>query len=138
MTKLLILALAVATTYAASLQSSPSVGKEEFTCEMEGVCPVKETREALWMTPSVREYTCEECIQGMNYVEALMKDPLFMDMMVLRLKQSYCYLQDNEAKCQADVEEFFPSMHSAVVNHFLNPVDICAGQPACQEPTEAP
>ena len=56
-------------------------------CQAMGICDVKSV-----LVPEEREFTCQECIQGMEYVEALMKDPLFVDMMVLRLEQVLYFL----------------------------------------------
>lgn len=103
-----------------------------FVCQAEGICPVLEVQEVSSLSvPEAKEYTCQECVAGMEYVERLMKDPLFVDQMVLRLEQTYCFLAENEAQCKKDVQTYFPSMHATVVNHFLVPVDICAQQPVC-------
>ena len=59
-------------------------------CQAEGICEVRDV--TAMASQKTREFTCQECIQGMEYVEALMKDPLFVDMMVLRLEQVLYFL----------------------------------------------
>merc|ERR1711997_1244915 len=89
-----------------------------------------------------REYTCQECIQGMEYIEKVMKDPLFVDQMVYRLKTNYCFINAADYnQCVSDVTAYFPSMHRMAANHFLNPVDMCNDyllDHVCAPPTEAP
>merc|ERR1712043_15231 len=53
--------------------------------QAEGICDVKSV-----LVPEEREFTCLE------YIEALLKDPLFIDQMVVRIDQTYCFLADNE------------------------------------------
>merc|ERR1712241_1051453 len=102
-------------------------------CQAEGICDVKSV-----LVPEEREFTCAECIQGLEYIEALMKDPLFIDQMVVRIEQTYCFLADNEEQCKRDVKAYFPSMHIMAMEHFLVPVDICARTPMCGAPTRPP
>jgi len=93
-------------------------------CTAEGICQAKDLPDLLHL-PAQREYTCQECVQGLEFIAALLGDPLFVDQMVLRLKTHYCFLQENEAQCQRDVEAYFPSLHRMAINHFMIPVDIC-------------
>ena len=51
-------------------------------CQAMGLCDVKSV-----LVPEEREFTCQECIQGGEYIEAILKDPLFIDQAVLRLEE---------------------------------------------------
>ena len=51
-------------------------------CQAEGICDVKSV-----LVPEEREFTCQECIQGLEYIEALLKDPLFIDQMIVRIEE---------------------------------------------------
>merc|ERR1719186_1350298 len=49
-------------------------------CQMMGECDAKE----------VKEYTCEECIYGLEYVERYLKDEIMINEMVVYLEQNLC------------------------------------------------
>merc|ERR1712165_455913 len=112
-------------------------------CQAEGICGVGATVDLLDISHKrPREYTCQECIQGMEYIERLMKDPLFVDEMVYRLKTNYCFINAADYnQCISDATAYFPSMHRMAANHYLNPVDMCNDyllDHVCAPPTEAP
>ena len=43
-------------------------------------------------------YTCEECVQGLEWVEAYIEDPIMIAEYVVYLEQNYC-LGENEGMC---------------------------------------
>merc|ERR1712082_90053 len=65
-------------------------------CQTGGVCDA-------W---SQREYTCEECVQGLEWVEQYMEDPI-------------------------QVAEYFPPMHYMAMEKFMIPQEICNSEPVC-------
>jgi len=58
----------------------------EHICKAWGVCPVFDT-------PSTKEYTCQECIEGLEWVEAYMTDPLWVAEYTLYLEENFCPTQ---------------------------------------------
>merc|ERR1712119_144023 len=49
-------------------------------CQTAGICDAA----------NQREYTCDECIEGLQWVEAYMEDPIMVAEMVVYLQQNFC------------------------------------------------
>merc|ERR1712123_63085 len=85
-------------------------------CQTMGVC-------------DARRYTCEECVEGLDWVKAYMLDPIMIAEYVIYLEQNFCL--DEWAGCKEGVKEYFPSMHLMAMEKFLIPVEICNQEPVC-------
>ena len=64
-------------------------------------------------------FTCDECIEGMEWVEAYMTDPLWIAEYTLYLEQNYCVGQGHH--CVDLVYTHFPPMHTMAMNQFWIP-----------------
>merc|ERR1712165_521356 len=51
-------------------------------CQTMGVCDAKNH-------PESKRYTCEECVEGLEWVEAYLEDPILVAEMVVYLEQNY-------------------------------------------------
>merc|ERR1712226_1002398 len=67
-------------------------------CQTMGVC------EAM-----ARRYTCEECVEGLDWVEAYMEDPVMVAEYTIYLEQNWCL--DEWEGCKEGVVAYFPGMH---------------------------
>merc|ERR1711935_311157 len=85
-------------------------------CQTGGLCDVY-----------AREYTCDECVAGLQWVEMYMEDPLQVAEYILYLMQNYCL--DNI--CQDLVAKHFPPMHWMAMEKFMIPQEICNQEPVC-------
>merc|ERR1712127_11314 len=83
-----------------------------------------------------REYTCEECVEGMEFIEAYLEDPIFQGEASLFLQQHWC--KEDMPNCVAVVARHFIPMHVMVMEKFMIPQDICNLQPVCGGPTHDP
>eukprot|EP00091_Calanus_sinicus_P003068 TRINITY_DN1321_c0_g1_i1.p1 TRINITY_DN1321_c0_g1~~TRINITY_DN1321_c0_g1_i1.p1 ORF type:complete len:214 (-),score=92.24 TRINITY_DN1321_c0_g1_i1:77-670(-) len=94
-------------------------------CQTMGVC-------------DARRYTCEECVEGLEWVKAFMLDPIMVAEYTIYLEQNFC-LSDWE-NCKEGVKEYFPAMHNMAMEKFLIPVEICNNEPVCgaDPPTKPP
>ena len=50
------------------------------------------------ITPNLARYTCEECVEGLEWVEAYIEDPIMIAEYVVYLEQNFC-LGENEGMC---------------------------------------
>ena len=41
-------------------------------------------------SPCAQRYTCEECVQGLDWVEMYMEDPIMIAEFTIYLEQNYC------------------------------------------------
>ena len=55
-------------------------------CQAAGICDVKGVQEL----KEPRPYTCEECVQGLEWVEMYMEDPIMVAEFTIYLEQNYC------------------------------------------------
>merc|ERR1712062_595467 len=55
-------------------------------------------------------YTCEECVQGLEWVEAYIEDPIMIAEYVIYLEQNFC--QDGWEGCKEHAIQDFPAMHN--------------------------
>merc|ERR1711935_186455 len=87
---------------------------------------------------AAKEYTCDECIQGLEWVEMYIEDPVMIAEMTVYLEQNYC-LSDWE-DCKTLVVEHFPTMHTMAMEKFSIPTEICYQEPVCgaDPPTRPP
>ena len=74
-------------------------------------------------------YTCEECVEGLEMVEAYMNDPLWVAEYTLYLQQNFCY--NGGRNCEQIVATHFPVMHQMAMDQFFKPQDLCDMQPVC-------
>ena len=99
----------------------------------------------------VVRYTCEECIEGLEWVEMYIEDPVMIAEYVIYLEQNYCqgrllgsslvYLSaDGWPHCKEHVVADFPAMHILAMEKFFIPTEICMQQPVCtgDNPTRPP
>merc|ERR1711988_486922 len=92
----------------------------------------------------VKIFTCEECIEGMEWIEAYMEDPIFQAEAALFLEQHWC--SPERPQCIPAIQHHFIPMHVMVMERFMVPTDICNNQfAACNpdwtthpHPTEGP
>jgi len=87
---------------------------------------------------AAKEYTCEECIQGLEWVEAYIEDPIMIAEYVIYLEQNFCL--DDWEDCKHLVVEHFANMHNMAMEKFFIPTEICMTEPVCgaDPPTKPP
>merc|ERR1739842_27428 len=92
-------------------------------CQTMGVC-------------DAREYTCEECVQGLEWVEAYLEDPIMIAEFVVYLQQNFC--TSDMHHCHENIATHFPPMHDMAMEKFFIPTEICNQEPVCtgEEPTK--
>ena len=67
----------------------------------------------------MNRFTCEECVEGMSWVEAYMKDPLWVAEYTLYLEQNYGI--GEKPNCIDLVYTHFPPMHTMAMEQFWIP-----------------
>merc|ERR1712141_874193 len=94
-------------------------------------------------TCSAREYTCDECIQGLEWVEMYLEDPIMIAEFRIYLELNFCLSDWDD--CKALVEEHFTGMHTMAMEKFFIPTEICMQEPVCggsptypPKPTDGP
>merc|ERR1712210_194405 len=90
-------------------------------CQTMGVCDAM-----------ARRYTCEECVEGLNWVQMYMEDPIMIAEFTIYLEQNYCI--DEWEHCKEGVVEYFPPMHAMAMEKFFIPTEICNQQEVCGAP----
>merc|ERR1712112_957 len=85
-----------------------------------------------------RRYTCEECVKGLEWVEAYIEDPMMIAEYMVYLEQNFCL--DEWKHCKEGVVNDFPTMHKMAMEKFFIPVEICNQEPVCgaTPPTKHP
>merc|ERR1712055_893120 len=91
-------------------------------CQTMGVCDAMRSG----------RYTCEECVQGLEWVEAYIEDPVMIAEYVIYLEQNFC--QDGWEGCKEHAIQDFPAMHSMAMEKFFIPTEICNQQEVCGAP----
>merc|ERR550517_1294232 len=94
--------------------------------------------------PVPKIFTCDECIEGMEWIEAYLEDPIFQVEAALFLEQHWC--TPERPQCIPAIQHHFVPMHVMVMERFMVPTDICNHQfAACNpdwtthpHPTEGP
>ena len=88
-------------------------------------------------------YTCDECIQGLEWVEAYLEDPIMIAEFRIYLEQNFCLSDWDD--CKQLVEEHFTGMHVMAMEKFFIPTEICMQEPVCggsptfpPKPTDGP
>merc|ERR1712106_528578 len=94
-------------------------------CQTMGVC-------------DARRYTCEECVEGLEWVEMYLEDPIMVAEYVVYLQQNFC--TEDMHFCHQNVETHFPAMHDMAMEKFFIPTEICNQEPVCgaDPPTKPP
>jgi len=91
---------------------------------------------------AAKEYTCDECIQGLEWVEAYIEDPIMIAEYVIYLEQNFCLSggHHDQDKCKRLVVEHFANMHMMAMEKFFIPTEICMSEPVCgaDPPTKPP
>merc|ERR1712014_509973 len=94
-------------------------------------------------TCDAKEYTCDECIQGLEWVEAYLEDPIMIAEFRIYLEQNFCLSDWDD--CKQLVEEHFTGMHTMAMEKFFIPTEICMQEPVCggsptfpPKPTDGP
>merc|ERR1712168_531685 len=92
-------------------------------CQTMGVC-------------DAREYTCEECVEGLEWVEAYLEGPVMIAEFTVYLQQNFC--TSNMRGCHEAVAIHFAPMHDMAMEKFFIPTEICNQEPVCtgEEPTK--
>merc|ERR1712147_399013 len=82
---------------------------------------------------AAKEYTCDECIQGLEWVEAYIEDPIMIAEFVIYLEQNYCLSGGHHdlEKCKRLVVEHFANMHMMAMEKFFIPTEIFMNEPVC-------
>merc|ERR1712039_391433 len=62
-------------------------------------------------------YTCEECVQGLEWVENYIEDPIMIAEYVVYLEQNFC--QDDWEGCKEHAIQDFPAMHNMAMEKFF-------------------
>eukprot|EP00091_Calanus_sinicus_P006137 TRINITY_DN1674_c0_g1_i10.p1 TRINITY_DN1674_c0_g1~~TRINITY_DN1674_c0_g1_i10.p1 ORF type:complete len:193 (-),score=56.47 TRINITY_DN1674_c0_g1_i10:40-618(-) len=92
-------------------------------CQTMGVC-------------EARRYTCEECVVGLEWVEAYLEDPIMIAEMTVYLGHNFCL--DEWENCKEDVAVHFRPMHEMTMEKFMIPTEICNSEPVCTGETAKP
>merc|ERR1711910_2634 len=71
----------------------------------------------------LREYTCDECVEGLKWVAAYMSDPIFVAEMTVYLQQNFC--TGDWHHCHEAIDRHFAAMHAMAMEKFLIPTEIC-------------
>ena len=74
-------------------------------------------------------YTCEECVEGLEWVEAYLEDPIMVAEYVLYLEQNFCIPEWTH--CKEWTVRDFPVLHDMAMEKFFIPREICMNQPVC-------
>merc|ERR1712055_611959 len=85
---------------------------------------------------AVKKYTCQECIEGLEWVQAYIEDPIMVAEFVIYLEQNYCL--DEWEDCKQHVMNDFPAMHMLAMEKFFIPTEICHREPVCGASTHHP
>ena len=82
---------------------------------------------AIWLLQTTKyatfRYTCEECVQGLEWVEAYLEDPTMVAEFVVYLEQNFCLSDWDD--CKEHVKVDFPRMHMMAMEKFMIPTEIC-------------
>jgi len=81
--------------------------------------------------PKQRKFTCDECVAGMEWIEAYLEDPIFQAEALLYLENHWC---DEKPRCMETLQRHFIPMHVMVAEKFMIPTDICNSQFAACNP----
>merc|ERR1711971_506314 len=86
--------------------------------------------------------TLDECIQGLEWVEAYIEDPIMIAEYVIYLEQNFRLSggHHDQDKCKRLVVEHFANMHMMAMEKFFIPTEICMSEPVCgaDPPTKPP
>jgi len=95
-------------------------------CQTGGLCEVY-----------AKEYTCDECVAGLHWVEQYLEDPIQVAEYSLWLLHNLCTTDE----CRDVVAEHWPAMHWMAMEKFMIPGEICNQEPVCtgeDPPTRPP
>merc|ERR1711874_347629 len=138
---LLLLSLVLASAFAAP--------DSRFTCsecvnEMrhlghhvyEGAHPIHDYLVANYCPTVHDQEFCDECVEGLEWVEAYLKDPIIVAEYVVYLEHNFCL--DEWTDCKEHVKNDFPAIHEMATQKFFIPVEICNREPECGASTHHP
>merc|ERR1711976_999101 len=102
-------------------------------CQAWGVCDVETMIEN-----EPRRYTCAECVEGLEWVQGYMEDPLWIAEYTLYLEQNFCV--NKPQMCPDVIKRHFPPMHQMAMEEFWDPQNLCDMQAVCggEGPTKPP
>ena len=69
-------------------------------------------------------FTCNECVEGLQFVEAYMNDPLWVNEYTLYLELNFC-ASHQPPHCPDMVKRHFPAMHAMAMEEFFVPESLC-------------
>merc|ERR1711915_155099 len=69
------------------------------------------------------------CIEGLQWVEAYMEDPIMIAEFTIYLEQNFC--QSGWEGCKEGDARYFAPMHMMAMEKFMIPSEICNQQPVC-------
>ena len=81
-------------------------------------------------------FTCPECIEGLQFVEAYMNDPLWVNEYTLYLELNFC--AEKPEHCPDMVKRHFPAMHAMTMEEFFVPESLCGMYPVCGGTAQPP
>merc|ERR1711954_322802 len=89
------------------------------------------------------QHFCDDSIQGLEWVEAYLEDPIMIAEFRIYLEQNFCLSDWDD--CKQLVEEHFTGMHTMAMEKFFIPTEICMQEPVCggsptfpPKPTDGP
>jgi len=97
-------------------------------CGMMMACPAKQSYKETMVQP--RALTCDECVEGLDYISRWMLDDFVVDDMVVYLEANFCL--PTMQNCDRAVRIHFPAMHEMAMSEFFIPMEICQKQDFCQ------
>eukprot|EP00091_Calanus_sinicus_P000706 TRINITY_DN1063_c0_g1_i1.p2 TRINITY_DN1063_c0_g1~~TRINITY_DN1063_c0_g1_i1.p2 ORF type:complete len:104 (-),score=30.76 TRINITY_DN1063_c0_g1_i1:66-377(-) len=94
------------------------------------ICGVKDQIE--------KAYTCDECVAGLDFVQAYLLNDMEIREFTVYLEQYYC--NPDQDRCPGQIVEWFPTMHKMAMEEFFIPEEICSKEPVCgaTKPTDGP
>ena len=111
-------------------------------CQTMGVCDARRfvlSSSATHILNTCFRYTCDECVAGLEWVEAYLEDPIQVAEYVIYLQQNFC--TSDMPHCHDAVAKHFPAMHTMAMEKFMIPTEICNTEPVCtgeDPPTKPP
>merc|ERR1711872_213015 len=73
--------------------------------------------------PKQRAFTCDECIAGMEWIEAYLEDPIFQAEALLYLEHNWCDPHHHGEHCIETLQRHFIPMHVMVMEKYMIPTD---------------
>merc|ERR1719315_737012 len=95
-------------------------------------------KQSLRLSCYQNEYTCEECIAGLDFVQDYLLDDMEIHEFTVYLEQNFCL--STMPHCPEMIATHFPVMHKMAMEEYFIPSDICHKEPVCgaSKPTNQP